>query len=112
MNDPVLTPWGRRALLIGIIIMLGILIVVALTDHAGAAPLAGNKGGCGRHNMTTVTCNVTDAGRGFVSGDCELGYWFSRVSTLRTFRVGQIVTARGCLGERGELYSPIRISTR
>ena len=31
-----LTPFGRRALLIGIIIALGIAIVWALTDTAGA----------------------------------------------------------------------------
>jgi hypothetical protein len=75
-----------------------------------AAPLAGNRGGCGRHNMTTATCNVSDAGNGFVSGDCEYGYWFSRVATARTFRVGQIVIAYGCEGLNQELYAPIRIS--
>jgi hypothetical protein len=34
-----LTPFGRKALLIGIIIGLAIAIAIALTDHAGAAPL-------------------------------------------------------------------------
>lgn len=75
-----------------------------------AMPVSGNKGGCGRGNMITLSCNVSDAGPGFVSGKCEYGHWFSRVSTARTFRVGQIVTARGCAGLNSELYAPIRIS--
>lgn len=82
----------------------------ALTLTTFTASNAGNRGGCGRGNMTTVTCNVSDAGSGFVSGDCEYGYWFSRISTARTFRVGQVVTARGCEGLNGELYAPLRIS--
>lgn len=74
------------------------------------SPLTGNRGGCGRGNSTTVSCNVTDAGPGFVSGSCDLGYWFSRVSTARTFVIGQIVTVRGCEGLNQELYAPIRIT--
>lgn len=103
--------WRERAVLIAIILIgVTLLVLLSSTDRAGATPLTGNRGGCGRNNMVTVTCNVRDSGIGFVSGDCEWGYWFSRVSTRRTFRVGQIVNVYGCEGERQELYAPIRIS--
>jgi|WetSurMetagenome_2_1015567.scaffolds.fasta_scaffold88302_2 hypothetical protein len=82
----------------------------ASSQFALRLPELGNRGGCGRNNMVTVSCNVADAGVGFVSGDCDWGYWFSRVSTRRTFRIGQIVNAYGCEGENQELYAPIRIS--
>jgi len=103
--------WGRRERLIAVII-IGCLILLALvlTDRADASQLAGNKGGCGTGNMITLSCNVSDAGQGFVSGKCEYGHWFSRVSTARVFTIGQVVTARGCEGLNGELYAPIRIS--
>lgn len=75
----------------------------------------GNRGGCGRNGRnlrTRVQCNVTDAGRGFVSGACVDGLWFSRVATARTFRIGDRVVVRGCEGLYGELYAPISISRR
>jgi hypothetical protein len=103
--------WRERAILIAIILIgVALLAILVSTDHAGAAPVAGNKGGCGRNNMVSVSCNVSDAGVGFVSGDCDWGYWFSRVSTRRTFRIGQIVNVYGCEGLNQELYAPIRIS--
>lgn len=102
---------SRRGYLIvalaALVLAIALLIVAATVN---AEPLAGNRGGCGRGNMTTASCNVTDAGSGFVSGNCEYGYWFARVSTARTFRIGQIVTVRGCEGLNQELYAPIRIS--
>jgi hypothetical protein len=74
-------------------------------------PELGNKGGCGRGNMRSgVACTVTDAGAGFVSGTCQNGLWFSRVSTARTFCLDQAVKVNGCEGLGGELYAPIRIS--
>jgi hypothetical protein len=78
-----------------------------------AAPIAGNRGGCGIRNRNMrygITCNVSDAGPGFVSGACEDGYWFSRVRTRRSFTVEEIVTVDGCEGLNQELYAPIRIS--
>ncbi len=57
-----------------------------------------------------ISCTVTDAGVGFVSGTCDFGYWFSRVSTKRTFRLDQPVRVNGCEGSGSELYAPIRIS--
>jgi hypothetical protein len=110
--DHHLTHRQLTLLVVGIIAWLIFVILWIMTDAliVGATPLAGNRGGCGRNNMVTVSCNVSDAGPGFVSGDCAWGYWFSRVSTRRTFRIGQIVTAYGCEGENQELYAPIRIT--
>ena len=103
--------WRERAVAIGIIIGgLIVLAILASTDRAGAASAAGNKGGCGRNNMVSASCNVSDAGVGFVSGDCDWGYWFSRVSTRRTFQIGQLVNVYGCEGLNQELYAPIQIS--
>lgn len=78
-----------------------------------AAPMPGNQGGCGIRNRNMrygVTCNVSDAGPGFVSGKCNDGYWFSRIQTRRSFTIDQIVTVDGCEGLNQELYAPIRIS--
>jgi hypothetical protein len=100
----------RTFIIIGLLLGFMLLAVVAFTDHAGATALEGNRGGCGRNNMTTVTCNISDSGIGWVSGACKWGYWFSHVATRRTFRVGQMVTAYGCAGQNQELYAPIRIS--
>ena len=113
-SDPGLRirPERRRLLIVLIIIGLLIALAVALTDKASAAPVAGNRGGCGYHNRNMVygvACTVTDTGRGFVSGTCDYGYWFSRVSTLRTFRLDQAVRVNGCEGLNQELYAPIRI---
>jgi hypothetical protein len=83
----------------------------ASSGFALRLPDLGNKAGCGRANMRYgVACTVTDAGNGFVSGTCQNGLYFSRVSTARTFRLGQAVKVRGCEGLGGELYAPIRIS--
>jgi hypothetical protein len=102
-----------RALLVLIIVLVALLVLAFVWPPPGeAAPLAGNKGGCGRDNLIAVSCTVTDSGVGFVSGTCEFGYWFSRVSTGRTFPIGRGVTARGCIGLDRELYAPIRISSR
>jgi len=112
-NDPglKLTPLGRRVALIALIVGTLLLAAWALSGHAEAAPAAGNKGGCGRGNMWYgLACIVTDTGPGFVSGTCQFGHWFSRVSTRRTFRLDQPVTVSGCEGLGGELYAPIRIS--
>ena len=88
--------------------------VKASAKTAGlAAPAEGNKGSCGYRNSNMrygLTCNVSDAGPGFVSGKCAYGYWFSRVSTARTFRIGEIVTVNGCEGLKKQIYAPIRIS--
>jgi hypothetical protein len=76
-------------------------------------PVAGNLGGCGHNGRNlryNIACTVTDAGQGFVSGTCDYGYWFSRVSTRRTFTLDQAVTVNGCEGLGSELYAPIRIS--
>lgn len=74
-------------------------------------PELGNQGGCGRGNMRSgVACTVTDAGAGFVSGTCQNGLWFSRVSTARTFCLEKGGKVNGCEGLGGELYAPIRIS--
>jgi hypothetical protein len=94
------------------------LSCVSGAPHAGkaaglAAPASGNLGGCGYRNRNMrygVSCEVSDAGPGFVSGNCVYGYWFSRVSTRRTFTVGQAVSVDGCEGTGSELYAPIRIS--
>ncbi len=88
------------------------VLLLAIASTAIAAPTAGNKGGCGKDNRNmvyNVACTVTDSGPGFVSGTCAYGYWFSRVSTARIFRLDQRVTVRGCEGLGGELYAPIRI---
>jgi hypothetical protein len=81
-----MTSRKRTLIIIGLFLGFMLLAAVAFSDHAGATTLAGNRGGC------------------------EHGYWFSRVATARTFRIGQIVTARGCEGLHHELYAPIRIS--
>lgn len=77
-----------------------------------AASAAGNRGGCGHNNRNMrygLTCNVSDAGPGFVSGICAYGYWFSRVSTSRTFSLDQALIVDGCEGIGSELYAPITI---
>ncbi len=103
----------RSFLFLAIACALLALVLILLMGHtAYGEDLAGNKGGCGRNNLITVSCTVTDSGVGFVSGTCEFGYWFSRVSTGRTFPNGRGVTARGCIGLNQELYAPIRISSR
>lgn len=94
-------------------IAIAIILLILTLQTAAAAPLEGNRGGCGRNNRNMrygLTCNVSDAGHGFVSGDCTGGYWFSRVATARTFTVGQVVTVNGCEGLNQEIYAPIRIS--
>lgn len=112
-NDPglSLSPTARRVLLGALISGILLALVITLAQPAGATPMAGNRGGCGRGNMWYgLACTVTDAGAGFVSGTCEFGLWFSRVSTARTFRLQQAVTVNGCEGLGSELYAPIRIS--
>ena len=94
--------------IVALVLALALLIIAVVA--ADAAPLAGNKGGCGRGNLITLTCNVSDAGPGFVSGSCDWGHYFSRVATSRTFRIGQVVTVRACEGLGQELYAPIRIT--
>lgn len=92
------------------VIALALLIVLASAISANATPLTGNRGGCGRGNMWYgLSCTVTDTGPGFVSGTCQFGFWFSRVSTARTFRLDQSVKVNGCEGLNDELYAPIRI---
>lgn len=100
----------RRLFVLIVLIALTIIICWVLTDTVGAAPLNGNRGGCAARNVVTVQCEVSDSGPGYVSGNCAYGYWFSRVSTARAFRIGAAVTVRGCEGLGGELYAPIRIS--
>lgn len=83
------------------LIFLVLWVLLSFTGAADAAPVAGNKGGCGHGNRNMVygvACTVTDAGTGFVSGTCEYGLWFSRVATARTFRPEQAVSVNGCEG--------------
>ena len=104
--------WRERAGAIGIIVAAIIVLLLIATAHVDAAPAAGNRGGCGYRNSNMrygISCNVSDAGPGFVSGKCDYGYWFSRVSTARTFRIGEIVTVNGCEGLKKQLYAPITI---
>jgi hypothetical protein len=108
-------PWGPRARARGLLalIVIGIILLViwACTDTAGAAPLAGNQGGCGKGNQWyRVPCTVTDAGVGFVSGTCDYGLWFKDVPTRRTFWPDELVTVRACEFMGGELAAPISIS--
>jgi hypothetical protein len=101
-----------------IIIIVGILalFLLALTDTAGATPLAGTRGGCPVVSQRYgLACTVQDAGVGWVSGTCQWGEYFL-AQTARVFVPGQAVTVTGCVDDHGALRSvpgfALRISKR
>lgn len=108
--------WHERAVAIGIIIGIVIVLAILITaDPVGAAPLGGNRGGCAEENKWyMLPCVITDTGVGWVSGTCTAGYWFGHVPTRRTFTLDQPVHVKGCEGPGSEIYSapgwPVRIS--
>ena len=70
------------------------------------ASSAGNLGGCAAGNkLRGQPCTVTSYTPGYVSGKCAGGYWFSKVSTSRTFRLDQAVTVQGCIMAKLQLAS-------
>jgi hypothetical protein len=100
-----LTPMGKRAAVILLIVGIIVALVIVLNYRgAGAAPLAGNRGGCPLESRRyNLACQVQDSGVGWVSGTCLYGEYFL-AQTARTFTPGP-VHVTGCVDDTNTIYS-------
>ena len=91
------------------LLAFALLIVCALTDRAGAAPLAGSMGGC---NRVVEDCKISADGAGHAASTvCRLGSHFAdaHVASYRTFDSAAYYRVRGCTVDTSDLIDRVTI---